>query len=357
MKNHAVSPVRAAAALVLASLLLGGCASRSKPPAPNAPTRAADERITDERITLDHKAYADQQAAIQALNAGGGQPLRTYSIAKAQCWLDVSFHEYTRNDRSAFPDRALEQSRLITQHLTRPGRAADANPALVTPLVNDAQRLRPDLWQAVATLKAHPGFSCAQAATACGEVELVHAGNEINQQGWRHAKPYVQIAEDRIAQAQQQAQAYLPPPASPPPPPVVVAPPPAPTDETITLGAGALFRFNKSGGDDLLPEGRRQLDELAERLSRAYARVDAITLTGHTDRLGSDAYNAALSLTRAQTVKAYLASRGVTAPMSTTGLGAAQPVVQCEGQQPTARLTACLQPNRRVTIEVRGIRR
>jgi OOP family OmpA-OmpF porin len=42
------------------------------------------------------------------------------------------------------------------------------------------------------------GWPCAQAKTACGEVELVHAGHEQAQLGWRHAKPYVQIAEDLI---------------------------------------------------------------------------------------------------------------------------------------------------------------
>ena len=37
-----------------------------------------------------------------------------YHLAKAQCWLDVSFHEYTRNDRSDFVQQALDQSLRLT---------------------------------------------------------------------------------------------------------------------------------------------------------------------------------------------------------------------------------------------------
>jgi hypothetical protein len=53
--------------------------------------------------------------------------------------------------------------------------------------------------------------------------------------------------------------------------------------------------------------------------------------------------------------KAYLQSKGVTAPMTTAGRGPADPVVQCEGSKPTPQLTACLQPNRRVEITIVGV--
>lgn len=283
-----LSTPRPGLTVLAAALLLAACSTRA-PVAPDkaaANARAAErpsgERISDKRITLDHKAFAEQQAAIKALNDTGGQPLRAYSMAKAQCWLDVSFHEYTRNDRSAFPDAALEQSRHITRYLQDGGRAGDAaNPAHATPLVNNAQRLRPDLWSAVAALKAQRGFACAQAQTACAEVELVHAGNEINQQGWRHAKPYVQIAEDQVGHAQRLAEACpgpvaalpaaeLPPPPSPPPQPKAIV-----TTDKITLGASALFRFDKSSPADLLSEGLPP-----ERRTRGHVQV----LGGPLDR-------------------------------------------------------------------------
>ena len=65
-----------------------------------------EKRITDEAIDADLRGYEATQGRIKALN-DGGRPVREYGMAKAQCWLDVSFHEYTRNDRSAFPQEAL----------------------------------------------------------------------------------------------------------------------------------------------------------------------------------------------------------------------------------------------------------
>ena len=62
--------------------------------------------------------------------------------------------------------------------------------------------MREDLWKRLGAVHGTPGFACAQQAVACGEVELVHAGNEFNQQQWRHAKPYIQIAEDWVSDAE-----------------------------------------------------------------------------------------------------------------------------------------------------------
>ena len=127
--------------------------------------------------------------------------------------------------------------------------------------------------------------------------------------------------------------------------------------DKITLGASALFRFDKSGPADLLSEGRAQLDDLARRLGAAYVSIEGIALVGHTDRLGNAGYNARLSLQRAETVKAYLAARGLSVPITASGQGAAQPVTDCKATLAHAALTTCLQPNRRVDIEVRGVRR
>jgi OmpA-OmpF porin, OOP family len=118
-----------------------------------------------------------------------------------------------------------------------------------------------------------------------------------------------------------------------------------------------LFYFNKRSPKDLLPKGKAQLDALAERIAKVYASVEAIELVGYTDRLGGAAYNAKLSQDRANTVKAYLVSQGVRAAMTTQGRGPLEPVVQCEGRKPTPQLTQCLQPNRRVEITIRGVRK
>jgi OOP family OmpA-OmpF porin len=93
-----------------------------------------------------------------------------------------------------------------------------------------------------------------------------------------------------------------------------------------------------------------KLDEIAAAL-RANPEIRQITITGHTDRLGSDAYNLALSQRRADAVKAYLASKGVAANrLIAVGKGKADPVVRCEDRDRDA-LIACLQPNRRVEVE------
>ena len=131
----------------------------------------------------------------------------------------------------------------------------------------------------------------------------------------------------------------------------------APEQETITLKADALFRFDRSAAKDILPAGRAELDALAGKLSSGYARIDRIDLEGHTDRLGSDAYNQRLSQARADTVMRYLKNRGVQAPMTAKGMGESHPVTTgCRGEVATAKLIACLQPDRRVEVHITGIR-
>jgi len=119
-----------------------------------------------------------------------------------------------------------------------------------------------------------------------------------------------------------------------------------------TLGADGLFRFDGSSLADLMPEGRRKLDVLAADIKA----TDAVKVIGHTDRLGSQAYNNALSLARANTVRSYLAQAGVPAQrIQVEGRGESEPKVQC-AQARRADLIACLAPNRRVEIEVSGER-
>lgn len=135
----------------------------------------------------------------------------------------------------------------------------------------------------------------------------------------------------------------------------LVQPAPQPQVERINLAADALFRFNRSAAADMLPEGHATLDRLAHDLISRQARIDSIALIGHTDRLGSEAYNHRLGLERAQTVKAYLQSQGVQDPISVSSAGESQPVSSgCEGNRATAELKACLQPDRRVTVEITG---
>lgn len=148
-----------------------------------------------------------------------------------------------------------------------------------------------------------------------------------------------------------------PPPAEPPKPPAPPAPP-APTSEKVTFAADALFDFDKA---TLRPEGRATLDDLVSKL--AGVTLEVIIAVGYTDRIGSDAYNLKLSQRRAQAVKDYLVSKGIEPNrVYTEGKGESNPVKQCADPTPKGeirnrqQLIACLQPNRRVEVEVVGTR-
>lgn len=126
--------------------------------------------------------------------------------------------------------------------------------------------------------------------------------------------------------------------------------------EKITLEADALFKFDKWKLEDMLPAGRAKLDELATKLIAWEARGDSrVNLTGHTDRYGDDMYNMNLSMLRAQTVRQYLISKGVTSStLTASGAGKTQPLphVICDSNAPKSVQIKCLQPNRRVEADV-----
>ena len=127
---------------------------------------------------------------------------------------------------------------------------------------------------------------------------------------------------------------------------------PKPAGEKITVAADALFDFNKAV---LRPAGKAKLDEL---VSKAKAiKLEVILAVGHTDRIGGDAYNQKLSEKRAAAVKEYLVAKGIEANrVYTEGKGEKQPVTgdKCKGNAKTKALIDCLQPDRRVDIEVIG---
>ncbi len=145
-----------------------------------------------------------------------------------------------------------------------------------------------------------------------------------------------------------------PPPAAvvaavPPPPPVPVPPP-----RRVSFSADALFSFDRS---EIRPQGKVALDQFAHEIAGTH--FDAITVAGHTDRLGSQAYNQKLSVRRAEAVKGYLASAGGidAGRISAVGMSESRPVTKredCSGTRPSPKLIACLQPDRRVDVEVSG---
>ncbi len=132
----------------------------------------------------------------------------------------------------------------------------------------------------------------------------------------------------------------------------------APQVEHVNIAADALFQFDKSAPSDLLDAGKRSLDELIARVTGDYVQIERIDLVGHTDRLGSEAYNLRLGQARAETVRSYLQSRGINVPISASSAGESQPVTtHCVGEKANPELTACLQPDRRVAISITGVKK
>jgi OOP family OmpA-OmpF porin len=138
---------------------------------------------------------------------------------------------------------------------------------------------------------------------------------------------------------------------TPPPPPPAAAPAkpaakPAPVAEKVTLAADVLFDFDKAV---LKNEGKSKLDDLAAKVKAI--NLEVVIAIGHTDSVGSDAYNQKLSVRRAESVKSYLVSKGVEPNrIYTEGKGEKQPVASnktADGRQ----------KNRRVEIEVIGTRK
>jgi OOP family OmpA-OmpF porin len=142
---------------------------------------------------------------------------------------------------------------------------------------------------------------------------------------------------------------------APAPAPVYVAPPAPPPPAApmrVSFSADALFDFDKSV---IKPAGRAELDKFAGQLRGI--QYDGVQVTGHTDRLGPHDYNLKLSERRAQAVREYLIQGGVAAAkIAARGVDGANPVtgVECKGNKPTPALIACLQPDRRVDVEVTG---
>ena len=146
------------------------------------------------------------------------------------------------------------------------------------------------------------------------------------------------------------------PPPAPAPVQQVMPPPPPPMPQRVTFSAESLFGFDKAV---VRPEGRASLDGFVTQLrSTNYSQIN---VEGYTDRLGTSHYNQQLSQRRADAVKSYLVDKGGidSGKISAKGMGESKPITKpedCKGNKPSKTLISCLQPDRRVEIEVVGTR-
>jgi OmpA-OmpF porin, OOP family len=175
--------------------------------------------------------------------------------------------------------------------------------------------------------------------------------NGTNELCWRNNTWTPATADERCDGAPPKAPPP-PPPAPPAPPPVApVAPPPAPAvvplpiSEKVTYAADAFFDFDKA---TLKPDAKSKLDDLASKISGM--NLEVVIAVGHTDSVGSDAYNQKLSLRRSEAVKAYLVSKGIEQNrIYTEGKGEKQPIADNKTADGRSK-------NRRTEIEVVGTR-
>ena len=134
-------------------------------------------------------------------------------------------------------------------------------------------------------------------------------------------------------------------PATPAPAAPAAKPAPKPVQQAMVIQADALFDFDKSV---LRPDGRKSIDDALAKVGGV--DLEMVIATGHTDSVGTDAYNQRLSERRAAAVKEYLVSKGIPASKITTiGKGESQPVA-------TNKTAEGRQKNRRVDIEFKGVR-
>ncbi|MFI0545539.1 MAG: OmpA family protein [Brachymonas sp.] len=277
------------------------------------------------------------QNRLQALQ-GAGLGAGNYNWEKAQCWLVAATTAQSENDRSGFAGQAQQEAEQLLSVLEADKSAAPRYGSSM------AVSLRPDLQAHLKDLQTQHGAKCGAQNLACAEVQLARATHELNRFGRRAAAPYLQVAQCAVDEAKKQIAACAPPPA-----PLV--------REQLRIDADGYFYFDRSGGTDLLPEGRKKIEDLAQTL-KTWKKIESVHIIGFTDRLGSEAYNLRLSQARAETVRSYLQSQQVPVEqISVAGLGKLKPVTtpeQCPSTLPRKALIDCLQPDRRIEIQLIG---
>ena len=289
-------------------------------------------------------ALPEQLQQIESLQRRAGKlaydelDANSYHLAKARSWLDVALSEYYDNDSSGITSASIRQAETLLDALEKHQSGITMDTPMVLP---GSEMARTDLWDKIAALKRRDRFSCGQRSIAQAEAYLVWAGHEYSESGQSHAESYMRSVENLIYEGQVAIDNCTTTP--------VVALPPVPV-EKIIFSTDVIFAFNRSTPE---PFALSRLDELAKHKMTADT-LEMVVLVGHTDRLRSDGHlerNTLLSVQRAESIKQYLISQGIPADkIRATGVGSAQPIVQCSTKMSKQKQVICLQPTRRVEI-------
>jgi len=301
-----------------------------------------------------------------------GTPIASYHFAKAQAWLDMAMDHYVMNDRSRVVEDALGQAGWLIEQLE------DKKSVIArdTGILPTSKVIRTDLWRLAVELKQSPGFSCGEDLVARLEVQLVWAGHEENQLGWRNAKPYIQAAERLASEAKRkidtcpaaEISAAQQPPLpltdvtvgrtdGPALPDSLASSPaaapggtdsnlnqtPAPAATTVAVPDRVHFALNSARLSS-------RSAAVLERLAVVLATHPSVTveLQGHADERGNETFNQKLSLRRAEVVRTYLVATGIDRVRVTLrACGGSQPAQDGNDSESHAR-------NRRVEFHVAG---
>lgn len=296
---------------------------------------AAEQELPGQLLQIE---TLQRRADVMALGEIGPD---NYHLAKARTWLDMALSEYHEKEQTGIVPAVIEQIEFLLDALeNNQGDISTDTPRQIA----GSEAVRPDLWDKIVQLKNSTSFDCGQRPVAEAEVHLVWAGHEKLESSWVNAQSYARSAEELIRQAQDKVR-------------VCELEKNPPVTEIITLSSDALFEF---GDARLSPSAQWRLSRLADHIRQEGARLQEVVLVGHTDRLRSDGLperNQILSEQRADSIRQYLIAQGIPGDqIQAIGAGSSQPLVECQTGQSKARQVACLTPNRRVEIILRGVK-
>lgn len=123
----------------------------------------------------------------------------------------------------------------------------------------------------------------------------------------------------------------------------------------LSFSSDELFDWDKSKLSEMKPVGRQHVEQFAKLLRNEYSELPKLVVTGYTDRIGPPQAYENLALNRAEAVAEILKRSGIRQELITVqSKGSAESVVNCPAINATPQLIRCLQPNRRIKVQVIG---